>query len=129
MSKKALENSKMTELTWSSQMMREIIAPPGCAPSKSERIREAARKLHWKYSRAFSVWYADERVSLKPRELRDIEELIGAIYAQEARTELRANDEIIERANAFLEREGPSVRRAAATALRALIGLLDRPGA
>lgn len=128
MSKKSLENSKMSELVWSSQMMKQIIAPPGCAPSKGERIREAARQLQWKYSRAFSVWYADERVSLKPHELRKIEELTGVSYAHQAQAELRANDELIERATAFLDRSEPGGRRSFLASLRALVGALDRAG-
>lgn len=115
----------MSELVWSSQMMRERIAPPGCAPSKGERIREAARLLRWKYSRAFSVWYADERVSLKPRELRQIEELTGIRYGKQ---EVAETDALIARATAFLERPNPRVHRSFFAALRTFVGSLDRSG-
>lgn len=125
MSKKLLEKSEMSELVWSSQMMRERIAPPGCAPSKGERIREAARLLRWKYSRAFSVWYADERVSLKPRELRQIEELTGVRYGKQ---EVAETDALIERATALLQRPNPRVHRSFFAALRTFVGSLDRTG-
>lgn len=123
-SKKILENSKMSELVFASRMMRDVIAPPGSADSKSERIRRAARLLKWKYSRAFSVWYGDERVSIKPHELRQIEETSGVEYA---RKEVHANDEIIERASAILgeaaDKDSPFV-----VALRSLISAFDRAG-
>lgn len=113
-----------SELVWSSQMMKEVIAPPGSAGSKGERVREAARLLHWKYSRAFAVWYEDERVSLKPRELRQIEEIAGVRYGQE---ELAINDDLIERATAILEqRPSQSLRRSFLSALRAFVRAADR---
>lgn len=115
----------MSELVWSQQMLRERIAPPGCAPSKGERIREAARLLHWKYSRAFAVWYADERVSLKPREVREIEELTGVRYGKQ---EIAETDALIERATALLQRPSPRVHRSFFAALRTFVGSLDRTG-
>lgn len=115
----------MTELVWSSQMMREVIAPPGSADSKGERLHRAARRLGWKYSRAFAVWYADERVSLKPRELRQIEELTGVKYAQE---ELKQIDRLIAEADAHLMGQPENLRGAIIAALRSLASALDRPG-
>lgn len=113
----------MSEVAWSSQMMREVIAPPGIAPSVSGRIRAVARALKWKYSRVFSVWYADERVSLKPRELRQIEEITGVRYGQE---EIREIDQLISRADAILAGSPPHIDGAVIVALRALVGALDR---
>lgn len=89
----------MSELVFASKMMRERIAPPGSAASKGERIMLAATRLRWKLSRAATVWYGDERVSLKPRELRKIEEVSGVNYARE---ELRTNDDLIANAEALL---------------------------
>jgi hypothetical protein len=106
-------------------MLRERIAPPGSAPSKGERIREAARILGWKFSRVFAVWYGDERVSLKPRELRQIEELTGIRYGKQ---EIADTDALIERATAFLERPSASVHRSFFAALRTFVGSLDRTG-
>lgn len=116
----------MSELVFASRMMREVIAPPGSADSKGERIRAAAQKLRWKFSRARDVWYADERVSLKPRELRKIEELSGVRYGQEEANEI---DQLISRADALLARKGAGMDSAVVVALRALLCALDRPGA
>lgn len=116
----------MSEVAWSSQMMREVIAPPGIAPSVSGRIRAVARALKWKYSRVFSVWYADERVSLKPRELRQIEEITGVRYGQE---EIREIDHLIAKADELLARRDPNPDSALVAALRAFISVLDRAGA
>ena len=121
MSEKASEKSKMCELVFASQMMRERIAPPGSAGSKSERIREAARRLHWKYSRALSVWYADERVSLKPHELRKIEEIAGVRYGKQEVIEI---DQIISRAGALLDGQDEDFHSAFMAALRAFAGAL-----
>ncbi|MFC6487335.1 hypothetical protein [Nitratireductor sp. GCM10026969] len=115
----------MSELVFASKTMQEVIAPPGAAPSISARIREAARKLRWTYWRAHSVWYADPRVSIKPRELRKIEEISGVRYGQEEAEEI---DQLIARADEFLARRDPHPDSALAAALRAFIGALDRAG-
>ena len=107
----------MSELAWSSHMMRTRIAPPGSAGSKGERIRAAAASLHWKYSRAFSVWYGDERVSIKPRELRQIEELTGVRYGQQ---EIAEVDELISRAGALLNSQDSDFHSAFVAAVRAI---------
>jgi len=125
MSQKALEKSQMAELSFVSRMMRERIAPPGAAPSKTERIRLAAQKLKWKYSRAFSAWYADPRVSIKPSELRAVEEKSGERFGQ---SELEEVDELIAKANSLLERRNPHIRRAFFAAARSFLGALNRPG-
>lgn len=126
MSEKPSEKSEMSELVWASQMMRDVIAPAGSAGSKGERLRDAARVLRWKFSRAKSVWYADERVSLKPSELRKIEEITGVQFG---RQEAREIDMLIERADALLARPKAHSHGAVVAALRALVGALDRPGA
>ena len=123
MSENASEKSKMCELVFAARMMREVLAPPGCAGSKSERIREAARRLHWKYSRALSVWYADERVSLKPHELRGIEEVSGVRYGKQ---EVHEIDQLISRADALLEGQDADFHSAFMAALRAMARLADR---
>ena len=56
----------LNELDFCSRVMREIIAPPGTAGSKGERLRNAARQLRWTESRTRDVWYGDSRVSIKP---------------------------------------------------------------
>lgn len=116
----------MCELTWASDKLQNYIAPPGSAAGKGERIRNAARKLKWKYWRTHAVWYADERVSLKPRELRAIEGLTGVKYGQE---QLREYDELIAAAEDLLAGGKEDLRSAALTLLRALVGSSHRPRA
>lgn len=125
MSEKLSEKSEMSELVFASTMMQTRIAPPGSAGSKGERLRNAAMALRWKFSRARDVWYADERVSLKPRELRKIEELTGVKYGQR---EVKETDRLIERADALLEGQPAHFRGAFIAAMRAFAGSLDRTG-
>jgi hypothetical protein len=122
MSKKEPEKSQMSELVFASRMMRERIAPPGSAPTVGARVAAAARHLKWKYSRAFSVWYADERVSLKPRELRQIEEFSGVKFGQQEVNEI---DNLISRAGALLESQDQDFHSAFVAAIRAFTSALD----
>lgn len=114
----------MSELAWASDQLRNYIAPPGSAASKGDRIRKAASILRWTYWRTHSVWYADERVSIKPRELRKIEDLTGVKYG---RQELRANDELIATAEALLAGPKENLYGAFLAALRAVAGSSHRP--
>jgi hypothetical protein len=114
MREKTSENSE-TELEFASRVMRSVIAPIGSAASKGERLRSAAHALRWKFSRARDVWYADERVSLKPSELRQIEEVSGVTYGRKEVDEL---DQIIARADALLQGAAPDFRSALAGAIR-----------
>lgn len=125
MNKITLESNKMSELEFASKMLKEHIAPPGSAGGKMERIRLAARKLKWKYSRAMAVWYSDPRVSIKPCELREVEEKAGARFGQ---SEVEEVDELIQRATTLLERRNPRIRRAFFAAARSFLGALARPG-
>ena len=126
MSEKQSEKSEMqSELVWASQTLRDVIAPAGSADSKGERIRAAAMALRWKFSRAKDVWYADERVSLKPREIRKIEEVSGVIYG---RKEVNEIDRLISRADALLEGSDPDFHSPFVAALRALVSAVDRSG-
>lgn len=124
MSEKLSEKSEMSELVFASTMMQTRIAPPGSAGSKGERLRNAAIALRWKFSRARDVWYADERVSLKPRELRKIEELTGVKYGQQ---EVKETDRLIDRADALLVGQPENFRGALLAAMRALAGAVDSP--
>lgn len=129
MSQKNSEKSQiMTELSFVSRMMKERIAPPGAAASKTERIRLAAQKLKWKYSRTFSAWYADPRVSIKPAELRDVEVKTGVKYEEFAapKDELAEVDQLISKAESLLDSKNPLIKRALAAATRAFIGSLSR---
>lgn len=126
MSEKTSENYQMAELSFVSRMLRERIAPPGAAASKTERIRLAAQKLKWKYSRVFSAWYADPRVSIKPAELRAVEEKAGVKFAQK-HEDLEDVDDLIERAEALLSSKNPRVRRALFSAMRTFARNLVMP--
>lgn len=128
MSQKTLEKYQMTELGFVSRMMRERIAPPGAAASKTERIRLAAQKLKWKYSRAFSAWYADTRVSIKPAELRQVEAKTGVKFEEFAapKDELEEVNQLISKAESLLDSKNPRIRRALFAATRAFIGTLAR---
>jgi hypothetical protein len=122
MFKKTREKSKMSELAFVSCQMREIIAPKG---SVKERIRTAARRLRWSHTRTMSLWYADPRASVKPSELREVEQLSGIRYAQD---ELRTVNEMLARADALLDGPNADFHRPFVAAFRAFIGALDRPG-
>lgn len=121
MSEKQSENPEMSELVFASQMMKTRIAPAGSAGSKGERLRNAALALRWKHSRARSVWYAEPGVSIKPRELRQIEEMTGVKYGQQ---EIRTNDDLIAKASALLVGHEADFYSAFFAALRSLA----RPG-
>lgn len=124
MSEKQSENSEMSELAFASEMMKTRIAPPGSAGSKGERLRNAALALRWKHSRTRHVWYADASVSIKPRELRQIEEMTGVKYGQQ---ELRTNDDIIARAEDLLVGHEADFYGAFIAALRSLARPHNRP--
>lgn len=124
MSEKQSEKSEMSELVWASQMMRQRIAPPGSGASKGERLRAAATVLRWKFSRAKDVWYADERVSLKPKEIRKIEEITGVTYGRKEIDEL---DQFISRADALLEGQDEDFYRPFVDAFRQALRTVARP--
>lgn len=116
----------MSELAFVQHQLHSCIAPALISSHKGERIRAAAITLRWSQSRTKDIWYADPRVSIKPRELRQIEEITGVLYGRE---ELAEFDTLISRADAILAGEGPRVGSPIMAALRALVGAADRPGA
>lgn len=114
----------MSDLTWASETLRNHVAPVGSAQQIKDRIRKAARALGWEYERAKSIWYADERVALRPRELRQIEEYTGLRYG---RHELSEIDHLISRADALvMGHQDKDFYSAFAAGLRALASALDR---
>jgi hypothetical protein len=114
----------MSDLTWASDTLRNHVAPVGSAQQVKARIRSAARALGWEYERAKSIWYADERVAVRPRELRDIERYTGLQYGRQELTEL---DTLIGRADALLVgNQDADFYSAFANGLRALASALDR---
>lgn len=118
------EKREMYELTFASHAMRQRIAPPAIGSVK-QRINRAAAALRWSASRTRDVWYADPRGSIKPRELRKIEEVAGVGYGRKELTEI---DAIISRADALLMGTDPHFVRPFLAALRALAGRPDRTG-
>lgn len=113
----------MSELTWASGVLHERVAPMGSAQNVETRIRNAAKALGWKFSRAREIWYADDRVAMRPREMRRIEEYTGLRYGQD---ELRTVNQLIANADALLLVQDPDFASAFAVGLRAFIGALDR---
>ncbi len=113
----------MTELAFSSDALRTRISPPGRAPSVAERIRAAALDLRWTFSRTKDCWYEDPRVSLKPKELRDVEERTGVRYGRE---ELRTVEDLIANADALLVGHEADFYRPFVAAFRAMAGAFDR---
>ena len=119
----------MSELAFSSLMMKQRIAPVGSAASKGERLLNAALALRWKVSRAKSVWYEGERVSMKPHELRKIEELSGVTYIdfiRDGKAEVRSVEQLINQADALLDGPEADFYRPFFTALRAVARIADR---
>jgi hypothetical protein len=116
----------MSELAWAAERLQVDIAPVGSAQYVETRIRLAATALKWSFSRARTVWYADERASIKPKELRRIEEVTGIEYG---RQELRSVEQLIANADALTMGTDPDFASAFATALRAFAGAFHRPRA
>jgi hypothetical protein len=120
MFEKKSEKSDLSELAWAQEQLRENVAPRG---SVKERVRTAALRLGWSHSRTRTLWYADDRASVKPKELRRITELTGVEYGRE---ELRSVDDLIAQADARLMGNDPDFHSAFAAALRTFIGAFHR---
>lgn len=125
MSEKPSENSEMSEIAFASDMLQNAIAPASLSSHIGKRIRAAALALRWSQSRTKDIWYQDPRVSIKPRELRQIEEMTGVRYGRE---EIANIDALISRADALLVDENPRGGSPILAALRALAGAVDRAG-
>lgn len=116
----------MSDVTWASSTLRKYVAPPDSAQHVKDRIRRAARALGWEYERAKTIWYADERAAVRPRELRDLEQYTGLTYGRQELTEI---DLLISRADAHLVgNQDKDFYRAFAAGLRAFTRALHRPG-
>ena len=116
----------MSELAWARERLQCDVAAIGSAQNVKTRIRNAARALGWKFSRARTVWYGDDRASIKPKELRRIEEVTGIAYGRE---ELNSVETLIARADALAATEADEgVYSAFDTALRAFTRAVYRTG-
>lgn len=124
MSENRLEKSEMSSVDFASTALKRHIAPKGSAENVKDRIRLAARRLGWSFSRTKDVWYADPRVSISAEELRVIEERAGITYG---RAEVREIDELIARADALLVGPEADFYRPVVDAFRAMAGLIYRP--
>lgn len=102
--------------------LRDRIAPPYLGSVKA-RIRHAARKLGWSFTRTRDAWYADPKISISGRELTRVEQVSGLEYA---RKELRSIDDLIAKADALLDGPEADFHRPFVAAFRAFIGALDR---
>ncbi|NLS03591.1 hypothetical protein HGP14_09495 [Rhizobium sp. P32RR-XVIII] len=118
MSEKQLEKSEMSSVDFASTALKKHVAPKGSGENVKDRIRIAARRLGWSFTRTKDVWYADPRVSISAEELRVIEEKAGITYA---RAELREVDELIARANEFIARADALLARPDADRFRPLV--------
>lgn len=124
MSNTSSEKSEtMSEMTWASDVLQEHVAPKGSAQYVEGRIALAARELKWTFSRTRTLWYADERASIKPREVRDVEDYTGLRYG---RQELRTNADLIAQADALLDGQNADFYSAFVAGLRAFAGALHR---
>jgi len=123
MSENLLEKSEMSSVEFSSAALKRYVAPKGSGQNVKDRIRVAARRLGWSFSRTKDVWYADPRVSISAEELRAIEETAGIKYG---RIEVRTIDELIAKADALLDGPEADFYRPLVDGFRAFIRALDR---
>lgn len=114
----------MSELVYASEVLKSHIAPPSVSSSVGARILAASRKLKWTFNRTRDVWYADHRVSIKPKELRKLEEVSGVKFGQQEVSEI---DDLINRATELLGGQDQDIVRTFLVALRAMVGSSDRP--
>lgn len=123
MSEKSSGKSEMSSVEcFASDALRRRVAPPAIGNVKA-RIRHASRTLGWSPSRTKDAWYADPRISISAKELREIEEATGLHYG---RQELKELDRLIARADALLDSQDPDFHRPFVAAIRAFFGALDR---
>lgn len=120
---KGSENLKMSGVHQASEIIQTKIAPVGLCQSVAERIRHAARKLGWSYSRTKEIWYRNAR-SIQYEEMLKAKEVAGLT---DAKIELTKVDELIANADRLIDRKDPAVRRAIRAGFRAFLGALHRP--
>lgn len=125
MSEKQLGKNRMSTATFAQRTLRDVIAPPGAGVNIQDRVRVAARKLGWSFTRTKDVWYADPRVSIDGDELVKIEEVSGISYG---RAEVRSINQLIAQADALLEGADEDFHRPFVAAIRAFFSALDRAG-
>lgn len=112
----------MSGVQQASEILQKKIAPVGLCQSVAERIRHAARKLGWSYSRTKEIWYRNAR-AIQYEEMLKAKEVAGLTDAQD---ELAEVDSLIANADRLLDRKDPAVKRAIRAGLRAFFGALNR---
>lgn len=122
MPEKASEKSKMSVAVFCQGALRDEIAPRALGNVQT-RIAIAARELRWSYTRTKDVWYADPKISIRGEELSRVEVVSGLAYIEEARQEVRKNDDAIARATALLGGEDAHLVRSIVAALRSALGI------
>jgi hypothetical protein len=100
MSEYRVEKSEMSTGAFAASTLKSHIAPISSGVNVQDRIRTAARRLGWSYTRTKDVWYADPRISIDGEELRTIEEISGVTYG---RAEARSLEQLIAKADALLD--------------------------
>ncbi|OCJ12493.1 hypothetical protein A6U86_05580 [Rhizobium sp. AC27/96] len=123
MSENQLGKSEMSSVDFASTALKKYIAPKGSAENVKDRIRVAARRLGWSFTRTKDVWYADPRVSISAEELRVIEEKAGITYG---RAEVREIDELIRKADLLLAGPEADFFRPLVDAFRQMLGAQNR---
>lgn len=123
MSENLLEKSEMSSVEFASNALKRHVAPNGSAENVKDRIRLAARRLGWSFTRTKDVWYADPRVSISAEELRVIEDKAGITYA---RAEARDLQELIRKADLLLAGPEADFFRPLVDAFRRMAGAQDR---
>ena len=123
MSEKQLGKSEMSSVDFASTALQRYVAPKTEGHNVKDRIRLAARRLNWSFSRTKDVWYADPRVSIDADELRAIEEAAGVKYG---RAQVRTIEELIAKADALLEGPDSDFYRPLVDGFRSFIRALDR---
>lgn len=118
------EKTDMHSTTFVQMALRDRIAPPAIGSVK-QRINVAARTLKWKISRTRDAWYGDPRISINADEMRQVERASGLAYAQQ---EMRTNEDIIAKIDAFMVGHDADFYGAFRTAVRSFFGLPDRSG-
>jgi len=114
------EKSEMSSAAFVQSALRDHLAPPSLG-QVTARIRHAARRLRWSYSRTRDAWYADPRISISADELRAIEAATGLRYG---RQELSEIEELISKADALLGDPQADMYRPFIAAIRAFAGAL-----
>lgn len=116
----------MSTVEFSSKLLKSNVAPLGSAVNVSDRIRLAARRLGWSYTRTKDIWYADDRASIDGDELVTIENYTGVYYGRE---EVRSVEQLISSATALLERQDSDYHGPTIAAMRAFFRALAGSGA